>query len=147
MKVSWGITIALLYLAFVLLVVTMVVASTRQHFDLVSDSYYADEIVYQKVIDAGKNQAALSQPFIVHANETTVTLDLPAELKDKPLSGNIHFYSPVDAKWDKNFPATAVGNSISLSRSELHKTRYTIKMDIQAGGKKYYQESEIDLAR
>ncbi len=147
MKISWGIKIALLYLGFVLLIGTMVVASTRQHFDLVSDKYYADEIVYQDVIDAGKNQSSLSQPVLLHANETAVTLDLPTDLKDKAVSGDIYFYSAVHASWDKHFPANAINNTIVLTRSQLQKTHYTVKISIQAAGKKYYQESELDLGK
>ena len=66
MRISWGIKITMLYMAFVVLIVTMVVASSHQHFDLVSDKYYADEIVYQKTIDAGKKPV-----IIVGAGEHT----------------------------------------------------------------------------
>jgi nitrogen fixation protein FixH len=145
MKMGWGVRITILYCCFVVMMVALVIASSRQHFDLVSANYYTDEIAYQKVIDAGKNQATLSSPVMVHADETAVTIDFPAELKGKSVSGVIQFYSPVNAEWDQKFDLNTAGNSMNIRRSKLRKTRYTIKIDITSGGKKYYQESDINL--
>jgi len=145
MKISWGVKITILYLAFVLLIVTMVVASSRQHFDLVSNSYYADEIKYQNVIDAGKNQAQLSHPVLIDKDLNAVELQLPSELDGKMVTGSVHFYSPVNAAWDKQFPLQVDNHRITISRSDLRKTRYTVKIDLEAEGRKYYQESEINL--
>ena len=145
MKISWGWRIGILYVGFVLFMGTLVIASNRQHFDLVSKDYYGEEIAYQKVIDAGKNQAALSQPLSIHASGQSVTIDFPDEFKSKPLSGNVTFYSPVDAQWDRDFKIDAQNNSSVIPRANLHNTRYTIKITWMADGKSYYQESEIIL--
>ncbi len=145
MKIGWGWRIGILYGGFVLFMGTLVMASTHQHFDLVSKDYYGEEIAYQKVIDAGKNQAALSRPLAIHASGQAVTLDFPDEFRGKVLSGNVMFYSPVDARWDETFKINAEGNSMNISRSNLHNTRYTMKISWTADGKNYYQESEIML--
>jgi len=145
MKISWGWKITMLYSGFVVMMVSLVVASTHQHFDLVSKDYYEEEIAYQKVIDAGKNQSALSRPLAIHASDKTVTIDFPEEFKDKALSGNIQFYSPVNSEWDKNFSISAQNNSVTILRSALHNTRYTVKISCKVDGKNYYQESEIML--
>ena len=147
MKISWGIKIALLYAGFVLLIGTMVVASTHQHFDLVSDSYYEDEIGYGKVIDASRNQSGLSQPIAIYTNKSTVIFRLPAELNWKAVSGSIYFYSAVHATWDKHMPIYAINNSISIPRSKLEKTIYTVKVNLEVSGKRYYQESVLDLSK
>ena len=134
-------------MGFVLLIGTMVVASTHQHFDLVSDTYYSDEIKYQDVINAGKNQSTLSQPIGVHANAQAVSIELPAELQGKQLAGTIHFYSPVHAAWDKEMPLNTVNGDVEVSRAVLQKTHYTVKIELEADGKKYYQESGLDLSK
>src|SRR3954466_6335356 len=103
MKISWGWKIALLYGGFVILISSMVIASNRQHFDLVSKDYYEAELGYQKVIDAGKNQSALSQPVSIHANAAAIVISFPDEFRSKVLSGSIQFYSPVNAAWDRSF--------------------------------------------
>ena len=145
MKLGWGLKITILYSGFVILISSLVIASYHQHFDLVSKDYYEEEIAYQKVLDAGKNQSALSHPLGIHANETAVTIDFPEEFKSKVLSGDIQFYAPVNAEWDRDFKISAQNNSITISRSTLHNTRYTIKISCTAGGKNYYQESDILL--
>ena len=145
MKINWGWKIGILYGGFVILIVTLVVASSRQHFDLVSKDYYEAELGYQKVIDAGKNQSALSQPLAIHANENAVTIDFPEEFKSKNLSGEVQFYSPVNADWDRNFKLDPKDNSVTISRSTLRNTKYTIKISCKVDGKAYYQASEIML--
>ena len=145
MKIGWGWKIALMYGGFVVLIMALVIASSRQHFDLVSKNYYDAELGYQKVIDAGKNQSALSAAINVHANATAVSLDLPPEFSGKQVSGDIEFYSPVNAEWDRNFKLSAQNNSITINRSSLQNTKYVIKINCVVEGKSYYQESEILL--
>ncbi len=145
MRIGWGWKIALLYGSFVVLILCLVIASNNQHFDLVSKDYYDAEIGYQKIIDAGKNQSALSAPLMVHANENSVTIDFPEEFRNKELSGNIEFYAPVNAQWDRSFKISAQNNSASIPRNRLQNTRYTVKISCTVDGKNYYQESEIML--
>jgi hypothetical protein len=142
---SWGWKIMLMYLGFVALILSLVIASSHQHFDLVSKDYYADEIAYQKVIDAGKNQSSLSRPVSIYANEKAVTIEFPDEFKTKELAGNIQFYAPANAEWDRNFKISTQDNKVTIPRSGLRNTRYTIKISCNVGGKSYYQESEIML--
>lgn len=145
MKIGWGTKIAFLYGGFVLLIATLVVGSMRQDFDLVSKDYYQEEIEYQKTIDAGKNQAALSTPVHMHANEANVVLKFPAEFDGKTITGNVQFYSPVDASLDKSFKLTVENNSMFVNRGELSKAAYKVKINWEVEGKAYYQESAINL--
>ena len=145
MKLSWGWKIGLLYGGFVIFMSSLVIASNHQHFDLVSKDYYEAEVGYQKVIDAGKNQSRLSSPLSIHANGDAVIIDFPDEFKTAALSGNVKFYSPVNAEWDGDFKIVATNNSFAVPRSKLYNTRYTIKINCVANGKSYYQESEILL--
>ena len=91
MKIGWGTKIAILYGGFVLFMTTLVIASSHQHFDLVSKDYYDAEIAYQKVIDAGKNQSALSTPLAIHADAHTVIIDFPDEFKNRAYQGIFSF--------------------------------------------------------
>ena len=145
MKLNWGWGIATLYGCFVILIVTLVVGSSRQHFDLVSNDYYGEEIAFQKVIDGGKNQAGLSKPIDIHANTQAVTIDFPIEFKGKNMAGTILFYSPANAAWDYNYKIQATDLSINIDRAHLHKSKYSIKISCTIDGKNYYQESDISL--
>ncbi len=147
MKISWGWKIALLYSTFVVLMVSLVIASSRQQFDLVSKDYYKEEIAYQDVIDAGKNLAALSGSLEISANENAVRIVFPPEFGGRVISGDIRFYSGVHAAWDRSFKINASGNTVTIPRAELVNTKYTIKINCVVDNAKYYRESEIQLSR
>ena len=144
-KMNWGARIALLYIGFVAIIVTLVVGSMRQSFDLVAPDYYSQEIKYQQVIDAGKNQAALSSPVALHADASNVTIEFPADFKGKEIAGEIDFYSPVSTAMDKHVPIQVSNNLMTVSRTLLHNTAYNVKMSWKADGKDYYQETALTL--
>lgn len=144
-KIGWGGKIAILYGGFVLLIAALVTGSMRQDFDLVADDYYQQELAYQDVLDAGKNQSALSAPADIYANATDVVITFPDEFKGKAINGNVHFYSPIDETWDKQVKLENTGAVVTVPRSELQNTRYTIKLSWDADAKNYYQESDINL--
>lgn len=145
LKLGWGSRIAFLYGGFVVLIAILVMGSMRQEVDLVAEDYYQQEIAYQDVLDAGKNQSTLSSPVSIHANEKMVTLEFPIEFQDKLINGNIQFYSPINSGGDKQIALNDVQGLVNIQRSELQKTSYTIKINWEADGKQYYQESEINL--
>lgn len=142
---SWGLKITFLYCGFVALILTLVVLSSRQHFDLVSKDYYADEIAYQKVIDADKNSTTLSSAIVATVLGENVIITFPAELNNKSLSGIIHFYSPVNAAWDRELPLNISNNQMVVPRAQLHNTGYIMKISFSDGDQKYYQETEVNL--
>jgi len=145
MQIGWGWKITLLYSGFVALILFLVISSSRQQIDLVSKNYYEQEIRYQDVINAGKNQSGLSAALGVSSNANTVTISFPEEFKGKAISGNVQFYAPVNAAWDKSFTINAENNAIIIPRSELHDTRYIVKISCIADGKNFYQETELML--
>lgn len=145
MKIGWGWKAAILYGTFAVGMVALVVASSRQKYDLVAPDYYQKELEYQSVLDAGKNTAALSAAIDVHATATEVIIALPAELHKEAVKGTVHFYSPVDKAWDKTITLAPENGTTIVPRNMLHNTRYTVKVSFEAGGKAYYQESELQL--
>lgn len=144
-KIGWGTRVALLYGGFVAIIVILIVGSMRQDFDLVSKDYYAEEIAYQNTIDASSNQAALSAPATVAIGADHVTISLPQEFKDKVVNADLHFYSPISASLDRKFNEHTDNGDVVLMRGNLKNERYKLKMNWESEGKKYYQESDVDL--
>lgn len=135
----------LLYALFAGGIITLVVASSRQQIDLVSKDYYKDEIAYQEVLNAGRNQAMLAGTVSVHANESAVFIDFPAEFNALIKTGKVQFYAVVNKDWDYTVQLSTGENTLEVPRTKLHNTRYTIKMTYAVNGKDYYYESQIDL--
>lgn len=144
-KLGWGWNVTLLYSFFAAMIIMLVVASSKQQVDLVSPDYYKDEIAYQQVLDAGKNQAQLAGAVSVHANEQSVFVDFPAEFSTLIKSGQLQFYAAANKDWDYSMPLQTGENTVSVPRNKLHNTRYVIKMSYVVNGKDYYYESTIDL--
>lgn len=146
-RISWGKRIAILYLGFVALIVVLVVGSMRQDFDLVSKDYYAQEIAYQNTLDAGKNQASLSNPVGLFISAESIKLKFPVEFADKLMNTELHFYSPVNSSLDRKYYFKAHGDELVISRKELEAANYRLKISWAADTKKYYQETEVNLSK
>ncbi len=144
-RIGWGWNVALLYTFFVAMIITLVVSSSRQKIDLVSKDYYKDELLYQQVLDAGKNQAQLQGSVVIHAGEDSVFIEFPNEFKTRVLTGDVRFYAAVNKEWDYACKVHTGENRIAIHRQLLHKTPYTIKVSYSVDEKPYYYESNLDL--
>ncbi len=146
LKMNWGAKIAVLYIGFVVLIATLVFLSMKQDFQLVASDYYQQEIKYQEVIDAVKNQSTLSAPVGITASKDAVTLSLPGEFTGKAVTGTVDFYAAAKSEWDASFDLSALQhNNLVVPRSRLHPTTYSVKIRWQSEGKTYYQESKLNL--
>ncbi len=145
MKIGWGWKIMILYLGFMGMIIALVAASSNQKIDLVSKDYYKDEIAYQDVLNASKNQAGLATNPEVHANGQQVVIEFPAELAKQQLTGKVDFYAAVNKDWDKNFGITVADNKMVIERSALHNVIYQLKISYAVAGKQYYYETQLDL--
>ncbi|MEZ5017551.1 MAG: FixH family protein [Flavipsychrobacter sp.] len=144
-KLNWGARIAILYGSFMALIIALVIGSMKQDSSLVADDYYQQELVYQELIDASKNQATLSSPLAIRAEEHEVYIDFPEEMVTAMKSGNVYFYSPINKLWDHKVEFNNSNPLVSVSREQLVNTRYVVKVDWEVDGKRYYQESEVTL--
>lgn len=147
MKMNWGAKIAILYIGFVVMMVTLIMASTKQKFSLVSSDYYKQELTYQERMDAIKNNNALVQNIGVRSDDNNVVLNFPMEFADKNIAGEVHFYSPIDDIYDCSFPLLIVNNTMKVDVKDLHPVFYKVKVNWTVNGKAYYQETDINLNR
>jgi len=145
MTISWGWKITILYSGFVIMMVGLVVASSHQKIDLVSKDYYKDEIAYQKVLDASRNQATLAGSLLIHASADNVVIDFSDEFAGKQLKGDIDLYSAAHEEWDRHYPVSISNGSVAIPRSGLRQTIYTVKVSYIVDGKSYYSESQLNL--
>jgi len=145
MRIGWGTKIAMLYGGFVLMMVALVMLASRQDSQLVAKDYYQQEIRYQEVIDAGKNQAALSVPVTYKLDEKEITISFPPEFANETLSGSIEFYAVAESKLDKKFELKPEGNQMVIARNEIKPSVYEARIRWESKGKEYYQETVLNL--
>jgi nitrogen fixation protein FixH len=139
-KWNWGTGIIFVYTGFVVFMLGMVYLCTRQHFDLVTQDYYEQELQYQQVIDGTVNERALEKQTKVEIGKEMVTVTLPMEKIDG--EGKVLFYKPDNAKFDVNLPFEGK-TEISIPLSQLAKGIYKVKASWQHNGKPYFNEQSI----
>ena len=140
MRMNWGVRITILYSSFVLFMSTMVYMCTRQHFDLVADDYYAQELKYQKVIDGTNNTKNLNQPVLINQSSQSISIVLPTAVMELE-KGNILFYRPSNSASDFSIDITS--NKTDVSKEKMKAGLYKVKINWTAKGKDYYDEQSL----
>ena len=141
MKWNWGTKIGLVFVAFVLLMITMVVKSFQTDFHLVTEDYYSEELKYQERIDQIKNANELSvKPSVeVESNEVRIRFE------NDFLEAKAHFYRPDNANFDKIFSIEQ--KELIVPNEELVSGRYTVKITWREGDKSFYHEKEVFITK
>lgn len=143
LTMNWGTGIFLSFLGFIVVIMTMVTISVRMDgIELVTESYYEKEIVYQDQID--KEQATLDQ------NKDIMTLDMKGQmiLVDLPsgASGTLHLFRPSDAALDQKIKLD--GNSqraIEVPINQLKSGYWKAQLNWIENGVEYYQEKKLNF--
>ncbi|MEQ6121628.1 FixH family protein [Reichenbachiella sp. MALMAid0571] len=135
---NWGNKVVLSFIAFVIIIVTMVVVSMKQDIFLVSEDYYDKEVKYQSQIDKMKLASSERATVTISKDSDKVQFDF----SDVPEKGEILFFRPSDAT--KDFKVEVMKEKRqSLSKDNLGKGYWKMKISWSANGNDYYTEKSI----
>ena len=147
MKFNWGTGIALLYISFVVGMLTLVTMSTRQKIDLVADNYYEQELGFQQKIDKRERANALPEKLHWEVTPAGILIKYPSALLTQPLQGHIKLYCPSDNRKDTQFEVQPAANGEQLiPAARLQPGRYQLQIDWQAGETTYWNEGTLVLS-
>lgn len=140
MKWNWGFGILIVYMLFVVGMVVLVIMSTVQNKDLVTENYYAEEIAFQKTINQSYNTSKLSSKIEVIKKDDTVKIMLPKEFSCTETKCNWVLYFAADKTRDKE-GVLLIHNAVGFINlhDQIHGT-YTLKLKIKEGNHEYYFE-------
>lgn len=145
MRISWGYKITAVYLLFVAGIVTLVVKASAQHFDLVTEDYYDQELKFQNVIDEQKAVAGLSEPPHYAVTPGSLLVALPAEFEGKTWKGELYLYRPSNAALDLRQPVTGSGRAYAWTLPRPLSGAYRLKFTWELNGKKFYHEQALQF--
>ena len=145
MKINWGYKIALLYLGFVALIVSMVIMAMRQKVDLVAKNYYEQEIAYQKKIDKQNLSSALSVPLSWELKNNELSFKFPSQFKGKNIVSEIYFFRPSDERMDKIFTRSDSSLNQNIPTNNLAKGIYKMQINWKVNNGEYYNEGIINI--
>src|SRR5664279_4484108 len=101
-NMNWGYKIVVVYVIFVTGMLFLVYKSSTQNIELVTEDYYAKELVYQQKIDAVKRAGLLSAPVNIKFINHELTIYFPKDFASKKIAGDVTLYCPSDEKKDMN---------------------------------------------
>ncbi|TAE47239.1 MAG: hypothetical protein EAZ89_18455 [Bacteroidetes bacterium] len=144
---NWGYKIAALYTAFVLMILVLVFAASRQSYNLVTKDYYAEEIRYGERMEEIRNAQALTNPVKIsyEGDLRQVSVSFPEEMRTP--KGEIVMYRPSDERADKRFdlaPDAATGIQ-QVETGSLSRGLWRVQLRWEADGKAYFQEQVLVL--
>jgi hypothetical protein len=145
MKFNWGYKIVFIYVVFVTGILYLVVQSSRQQMDLVTDDYYAQEIRYQEKIDQSKRAAALSEPIHYQLTDQGIEISFPKEFLGKTITGNALLYYPANEKKDVAAVVNTNQGKMLITIPDKRSGMHILKINWQVDGVSYYFEESVFL--
>jgi hypothetical protein len=143
---NWGNKLLLTFIVFGIGMFYLVYRSMSTHYELVEKDYYNQELRYQQKIDATSRTNALQSAVVLEQTEQGVHVQLPLEMKNKTLNGDIWFYCAYDAGKDKKISLRADSNARQLiPLRELEPGNYTVKLNWTESGQTYYAEKTLTV--
>ena len=144
MKFTWGTGIFIFIVLFVITCLSFLWYTQTLHISLVEEDYYPKELRHEEHLNKIRNANLLHERIKFLVGKEQVSVILPAEMRGKPLTGQIHVYRPSDEKLDlilPMIPDTAGLQNIPLAK--FTKGKYIVKVEWSSGKKQYYEEEEI----
>ena len=143
---NWGNKLVIVFLAFGTLMIYMVTRCIQTPVNLVTKEYYKDELAYQEVIDGTNKANKLSSQVSISQYAEYITLQLPQEMNNKSLTGNVWFYCPASSKKDKRFILKVDNQGLQrISKDAFMPGRYTVKFRWENGEDAYYSEQSLNI--
>lgn len=139
-KFTWGHGVFIALLSFMVFILSMIFFFARgwQNSEMVSDHYYEDELVYQKIIDAKNNtdERELKPKYEQSLEQITVTFPSTFNIDGK----NVHMelFRTDDSKLDvKKELQLNEAHQVTIPKSILVKGSYTLKLKWSEDKKPY----------
>jgi len=140
---NWGYKILAVYIVFVLGIAFMVIRSSSQKMDLVTEDYYGKELKYQEIINESKSAEALSEKLKYEVEGNLLRITFPKDFAGQQLSGEAELYYPADENRDIRSPFNLKDTALVIPLSAANKGLHELHISWQADGVKYYFEKKI----
>jgi hypothetical protein len=147
MKIGWGTGIVIAFIAFIAFIMYFVVNMNVQKeydHDLVTDTYYEDELNYQSDIDKQRNAKKLTQDIQLVQTTAGVEIQFPKEFTLSNISGKVFLYRPSNRQFDFEIPISLSNHTLLIPDNRLLDGRWNIKVDWKYQNTEYLFKKEIN---
>ncbi|MBP0903355.1 FixH family protein [Mariniflexile gromovii] len=147
MKINWGTGIVLAFIGFIsfimYFVITMNVDKKLEH-DLVTEDYYAEELMYQADINKLENANKLSENIRYERTDEGLLIVFPSNLDFNKISGNVFLYRPSNKQLDFETKISLSELHLLIPDKRLVDGRWNIKIDWQYNNVPYLYKETIN---
>lgn len=146
MKWNWGTGIVVGMLAFMSFILYFVITmSTNEKYshDLVTEEYYAKEMMYQTEIDAETNTYNLKDKIKSTKNNEGWSIVFPKELEPSKIKGKVFLYRPSNEKLDFDLPLNLTSSNLLIPDNKMLDGRWNITIEWIYEGTPYLYKKQI----
>ncbi len=145
MKINWGTGIAIFYTGFVVVMIAMVVQSSKKDLNMVQENYYDKDLNYEAFRQSRINGTAMEKSIRIDYNTgKNITITFPPGLSiDR---GLITLYRPSDQHLDRKYEIKLdENNQMQITTTSLLRGSWRILLDWENDGRSFYHEKNIVL--
>lgn len=146
MKWNWGTGLVLAMIGFISFILYFVITmSTDQKYshDLVTEEYYAKEMVYQQEIDAETNTNNLNTKIGSKKVKEGWLVTFPEELDPSKIIGKVFLYRPSNQQLDFDIPMELSSSDLLIPDNRLIGGRWNITIDWTYDNTSYMYKEQI----
>jgi len=125
--------------------VVVIAATHREH--LVSESYYEQELNFQRQIDSADRAKKCGAGIAYDSTKNSVVITLPVVQLAQKASGTIELYRPSEPKLDREFLLEPKADGTqAFDVSNLAGGLWSVRVKWIAGGENFFLEQKITVA-
>ena len=146
MKINWGTGIVIGMVAvmgFIMFMVITMMTDKEYDHDMVTENYYAKDLVYQNEIDAEKKANSLTSKIKIEKSSKGLHIYFPEELQEKNVSGSIQMYRPSNEKLDFQIPLQIENSTMLIEDSKLVGGSWKVTIAWEMDGGQYLFKKAI----
>lgn len=145
-KLNWGHGVAIALGSFIIFILFLifVYSSGMKNSELISDDYYQDELIYQRVIDAKNNAETLVQKPAYSQDKNGITIVFPQSVSVDDSKVNFTLFRTDDGNLDVKKEITLDGSKqFTIPSKVLSAGSYTLKVSWKENKKPYQLDYDV----
>jgi len=144
MKLNWGVALGVIYVAFMMVMIGVVIVSRQHDVNLVTPDYYQKELDYQSEIDATQNTMVLAEKVKIDYDGNQITINLSKF--DSTAKGFVTLFRSSDHNLDQRLPlAISEDSKMAIPTKGLKRGVWIVKLEWESDGKNYQFKDSVFL--
>lgn len=146
MKLNWGTSIVIAFVAFISFILFFVVRMSiddKANHDLVTKDYYRAELNYQKEINAEKNAIEDGVKLLVEKKAEGLLVSFPKKVDMKKVKGQVSLYRPSNKHLDFDLPLSLSNSHLLIPDKRMLDGRWDIKIFWNYDNEAYLHKESI----